>query len=412
MPQHLRHIGPSSPALTRTAWTALALACAAPAAWAQNTDPLQVRAGFSQSSNSNLFLLPASANPQLVVGSSDASDVTNTSTLGATLHTQQSLQTFDLDMSVVNAQYQKFSYLGYTGANYNGGWSWAFTPHLTGHLTSTRQENLNSFTDTSSFGLRNKRVDTSSNLDADYELGASWHLIAGVLTTRETNEQALLAGGDFTNNGTNTGVRYDPGTGSTLSYTLRSLTGNYFNQTPTSPSGIDSNYTELDQVFEANWSGGDGHNVIVQLIPFTRTQPNDPARNFSGVNSSVTYNWVATGKTSLSAAYQHNLGSYITATSNYSSTDSVTLGPIWQISAKTFLKLQGQWTQTDYQQLAALATGPDRIDNTRDTVLSLTWTPTDRLTISTSLEDTSRSSNIANVDYQSTIISLNATFTY
>ena len=76
------------------------------------------------------------------------------------------------------------------------------------------------------------------------------------------------------------------------------------------------------------------------------------------------------------------------------------------------MKLQGQWTQTDYQQLAALATGPDRIDNTRDTVLSLTWTPTDRLTISTSLEDTSRSSNIANVDYQSTIISLNATFTY
>ena len=374
--------------------------------------PLQWRASVAAQQDSNLFRLPPGANSVALTGRSGTDETVTSDTLGASFHTRQSLQTIDLDVSVVDSQYQHYGYLNYTGTNYTANWAWELTPYLRGGLNSTRAETLNSFTDYAGFGQRNKRTDTASGFTLDYAAAASWHVTSGLSTSRQSNEQALYAGGDFTSHSESVGLRYTPSTGNTVSYMVRTSTGNYFNQTLPSPSAIDNTYSELDQVVDAQWTSDDGSQVLLELMPFQRTQPNYPQRNYSGVNTSATVQWSPTARTSLTANLAHQISSYATATSNYSTTDTATLGATYGLNTRSSLSLQQQWSQVDYVQLDGLASGPDRRDTLLTTSLTLNWQPRDHLAVSTSVQSLSRSTNAANLDYQATVFFINATFTY
>ena len=374
--------------------------------------PFQWRAAYGQQQDSNLFRLAPGADSLALLGRSGTDETVNTSTLGANLHTRQSLQTIDLDVSVVDSQYQHYGYLNNTATNYTASWGWELSPHVTGHLTSNRAETLNSFTDYANFGQRNKRTDTHSGVDMDYALGASWHWTGGFSTARQDNEQALYAGGDFTSQTTATGVRFTPGTGNTVSFSVRATNGNYFNQTVPSNDAIDNTYNELDQLFDAQWTSDDGSQLALELMPFQRTQPNYPQRNYNGVNGGINASWNATSETTLSASLRHDVSSYATANTNYNTTDTLTLGGNYAIYSRSVISLQQQWAQIDYLQLAGAAIGPDRQDTLLTTTLALNWQPRDHVAISTSLQSLSRSTNANNLDYQATVFFINATLTY
>ena len=408
---------PSYP--TTVARAARACALLLGAAWlapalAQSTvaDPVLWQASYAQQRVSNLFLLPPGADTQALIGQSRAAEVISSSTLGVVLHTQQSQQKFDFTGSVVNNQYQNFSYLGYTGENYNAVWSWQLGQHWAGQLTSTRAQTQNSYTDYTGYQQRNTRTDVSNNLSADYALGASWHLTAAAFNTLETNEQPLLAGGNYNSVGVDSGVRYDPGSGDTLSYLLKTSTFSYFNQTVPSPAAVDPTNYETDQIFQLQLVTGAGTSTSLQLVPFNRTMPTYGQRNYSGVNSTLNYNYIYSGKTGFNASYRHDIETYATATTNYSDADILALTPSWQFSPKATLRLQWQQSRTDYAQVPSLAIGVDRIDTTQDTSVALTWSPNNNVTLTTSLENITNTSNNASLSYQNTLLTFNAQFIF
>ena len=387
-----------------------------PSAQAQTTpdasNPFQLRAAYAEQQDSNLFRLPPGANSLTLTGRSSTDETVDISTLGANLHTRQSLQVIDLDVSVVSSQYQHFGYLNYTATNYNASWGWELTPDWTGHLTSSRAETLNNFTDYAGFGQRNKRTDTASGVDLDYAVGASWHWTLALVTARQANEQALYAGGDFTSQSQSTGLRYTPSSANSASFTLRASTGNYFNQSVPSSSLIDNTYSELDQLFNVQWTSDDGTQLTAELMPFQRTQPNYPQRNYNGVNTSLSGNWNATAKINLNAAVRHTVSSYATANTNYSTTDTLVLGSGYVLNSRSVISLQQQWDQIDYVQLTGAALGADRQDTLLTTTLAWNWQPRDHVSVSTSLQGVSRSTNANNLDYRATVFFVNATFTY
>ena len=223
------------------------LACASGTSSADAQEsPLVLSAGYSVQTDNNLFRLPASANTQTLIGRDSAAEQIGVTTVGFGLNTYQSLQKFEFDVNLVDYQYKNFNYLSFTAANYAAAWRWALTPRFTGSLTSSRKETLNSFSDYNSYSVRNQRTDTTTAFNAEYQLDGSWRPLMGLSTTRQANQQAVLAGSDYASNSANAGLKYAFSSGSSITYLARVGQGSYLNRTVPNSGQFDDHFAQLD----------------------------------------------------------------------------------------------------------------------------------------------------------------------
>ena len=389
---------------------AVALSACAGVANAQE-DPLVITAGYTVQTDSNLFRLPSGANTQTLIGKDSAAEQIGVTTVGFGLNTYQSLQKFEFDLNLVDYNYKNFNYLSFTASNYNAAWRWALTPALTGSFTSSRKETLNSFSDFTSYRQRNQRIDTNTSFNAEYQLDGVWRVLGGVGTTRQANQQAVLAGSDYTSNTANAGVKYAFSSGSSITYLARLGSGTYLNRTVPNAGLFDDNFKQFDNDLRLRWTLGGNSGAEIYLTHVNRTHPTYGQRDYNGFNTGANVDWAISGKTALNVGFSHTLDAYATTNSNYSQTDKISIGPVWQFSPKAALRLRYDWAQRDYLGSPG-ATASTRRDTTRDTSVSINWQPYQQLALSAALQGASRGSNQAGLDYDSTQLSFTAQLTY
>ena len=388
----------------------VALSACAGVANAQE-DPLVITAGYTVQTDSNLFRLPSGANTQTLIGKDSAAEQIGVTTVGFGLNTYQSLQKFEFDLNLVDYNYKNFNYLSFTASNYNAAWRWALTPALTGSFTSSRKETLNSFSDFTSYRQRNQRIDTNTSFNAEYQLDGVWRVLGGVGTTRQANQQAVLAGSDYTSNTANAGVKYAFSSGSSITYLARLGSGTYLNRTVPNAGLFDDNFKQFDNDLRLRWTLGGNSSAEIYLTHVNRTHPTYGQRDYNGFNTGANVDWAISGKTALNVGFSHTLDAYATTNSNYSQTDKISIGPVWQFSPKAALRLRYDWAQRDYLGSPG-ATASTRRDTTRDTSVSINWQPYQQLALSAALQGASRGSNQAGLDYDSTQLSFTAQLTY
>ncbi|MDR7305614.1 exopolysaccharide biosynthesis operon protein EpsL [Rhodoferax saidenbachensis] len=374
--------------------------------------PLTLSAGYTVQTDSNLFRLPSNANVQALTGQGSKAENIGVTTLGIGFNTQQSLQKFEFDLSLVDYRYQNFNYLSFTASNYSAAWRWALTPRWTGNFTSDRKETLNSFSDYQGYTQRNLRVDTTTRLDTLYELDGPWRALAGASTTRQSNQQALTAGGDYAYTSADGGLRYAFASGSSITYQARIGNGNYLNRTIPNTGQFDDSFKQIDNDLRLRWVIGGGSVAEIYGTHINRTHPNYSQRDYNGFNTGANLNWALSGKSSVFIGFSHTLDAYATANTNYSQTDKFSIGPLWQFSPKASVRLRHDWAQRSYLGAPSGATSSDRSDITRDTSLSIDWAPHQKIALSAGLQSATRGSNQAGLDYESTVLFLTAQLNY
>ena len=389
-------------------WLAAALCVmfsSAPA-WAQVQDTFKFNAAYSRQSDSNLFRLSAD-DVNAGIGKSSAAEQVGITSLGFNFNKAYSLQRFELNLSLIDYKYQNFSYLSFAAQNYNAAWRWSLTPRLRGNVTTVRNETLNSFADFQGFNRRNQRTSTNTRFDAAYEIDGPWRVIGGVSQSAQTNEQVLLAEGDFRSNAADLGLRYVLGSGSSLSYALKTATGSYLNRVLSPASLLDDGFDQIDNELRLHWIISGNSSADISAAHIKRSHPNFAQRDFSGLNAAFNLNWNMTGKSALTAGFARELASYQTESANYTQTDRFSIGPVWQVSPKAVVRLR-----YDVAQRAYLGVVAQRRDTTRDTSLSFDWQPYRYLTLSASLQNAMRTSNQPRLDYESNVATFSAQFTY
>ena len=397
---------------TQRLFVFLLVLCGASTAWGEPDTPLTLDASYALQTDSNLFRLPASADAFKLVGRDSVAEQVGITTLGLNFASTQSLQKFEVNASLVDYRYQNFSYLSFAARNFDAAWRWSLTPRLTGSLSSTRRETLNSFADYTGFNQRNQRTDTSTQLDTVYELTGPWRLLTGVRQTEQANELALVAGGDYRSTSAHLGVRQDFGSGSTLGYTARVANGSYLSRVLPNAGLYDDTFKQFDHDLRLRWALGGGSSVDAHLTALSRSHPTYASRNYDGFASGLSLNWAITGKSVLNAAYAHELSDYATANSNYAQTDRLTLGGVWNLSPKLQIGLRTAWSQVDY--LGAPSTTPvtQRRDTHNDTSLTLVWVPYQRLNLNAMWQRMSRGSSQSGLDFESSMATLSAQYRY
>ena len=383
--------------------SALLAVCAIAPAWAQDDPGFKFKADYNLVSDNNLFRLPAGAG---------ASEQISVYGAGVSYRGAHSLQRFELDLALRENRYQHFSYLNHTAGNYNAAWRWSLTPRTHGTLSHEHSEALNSFADYQNLGSSNKRTNSHTRFDATHELSGPWRLVGGLSQLRQTNQQALSTEGDYSARAADVGVRYVFASGSSFTYSHKNTSASYLNRTLPSAGLLDDGYDQRDDELRAHWVITGKSTLDASAGHTSRTHPNYAQRNYSGVNANTSLRYSFSGKAALVAGLQRELSSYQSSSANYTRTDRLSLGPVWQISPKTVLRLNLQFTQRDYLGTPTGAVANPRHDTLRDATLALEWKPYNALTISTALQDARRRSNQAGLDYKASLITVTAQYAY
>ncbi|WP_176452086.1 hypothetical protein [Rhodoferax sp. TH121] len=367
------------------------LLAVAPSLWAQAQDVVTLRAGLSVLNADNFFRTSAA---------NAVSERVTTQNTGINVVLPYGLQQFDLDASLTSNQYQTNSSFDYVGQNYSAAWRWSLTPRLTGNLRSARTETLNATTDSVNPNLRNKNKTQGTELSLAYGLRGPWQLTTGLSDNSSINERALVGQSDNRSTGANIGLRYEAAPGQTLAYALQQGRG-----------VSNTDYTSTSHNFTALWAPSGKTSVNARLSHTQLRYGNTPQFDYSGIAGSVGADWRISGKTSLQASWQRDLSSYQTSGTTHVQTDSITVSPLWQISSETSLRLQYRHARRlDQGNPTGVAT--NRLDYLHDTSVSYTWQPRKQATLSVTLAESSRQSNIANADYVARQLTLAAQFAF
>ncbi len=384
------------------------LLCAS-AARADTLDTWNIFVGTNVTYNSNLFLLPSSANTQALIGSSRTSDYVTATTFGLKISKPYSLQRFELDLNIVDYKYKNFDYLNYTAPNYSAAWLWSLTPRLHGNLSSSHQESMNNFSDTKNYRRQNLRTNDNQRFDADFELGGGWHLLGGVTQDVSKNSIVFVAEGDTTINSIEAGARYVFASGTNLKFISRTGKGTYDNRPAPIPGILlDNKFDQTVNELSFNWPITAKTNIEARIGRLDRGHDTYAARDFGGTIGTLNFNWDATAKTRISGGWTRQLSAYETLYSSYTVTDRLFVSPVWQMSAKTALSLRYSYATVDY--LGAIAVTPlnGRSDKQNTGLVTLDWKPMNFVSLSASLGNNRQRSNQPGNDYKNTTASINA----
>lgn len=366
----------------------------ASAAMAQTSGPAKDlvtwRASVNTQSNDNFFNTTTAP----------VSERVTSETLGVNLSVPYSLQRFEVDASLVSNQYQTYSNFDYTGTNFNATWFWTFTPQLHGTLSSSRVDSLNAPSDSVNPTQRNRSTVQNTAFAAAYDLGGPWQLLGGAVNSSTVNENPVIGQADNHSSGANAGVRYMLGSGNSLAY-LRQV----------SNGDNGSSYVQTSDDVAVVWVLSGNTTLNAHVTSLQQRYSATPQYDFSGTSGAASLVWRISGKTSLTGGWQRDLASYQTAGASYTQTDTFFIAPVWQISPITSVRMQYRsGVLTD--QGNPFGTPSAREDRLQDTSLIFNWQPYQQLGLSATVAQTSRSSNIANTNFTTNLLTLAALFSF
>ncbi|MBK7424485.1 MAG: putative exosortase B-associated extracellular polysaccharide biosynthesis transporter EpsL [Propionivibrio sp.] len=397
----------------RAALLALAGLLCASVARADNLDSWNIFVGTNVTYYSNLFLLPASADARLLIGTSDKSDILTATTLGLKVSKPYSMQRFELDLNIIDYRYRNFDYLNFTAPNYTAAWRWSLTPYLTGNLTSSYQESMNNFYDTRNFRRQNLRTVENQRFDADLNLGAGWHLLGGVTQDVSKNSEIFVAEGDTTINSLEAGGRYVFTSGTTLKYINRTGRGVYDNRpVPIPVVLLDNQFDQTINELSLKWPITDKTSLDARIGWLDRSHDTYTERDFSGTIGALSVNWNITDKTLIRGGWTRQLSAYETLYSSYTATDNFYVNPVWQMSAKTALRFRYDYATIDYKGAIAPTSLNGRNDTLNTALLAVDWQPLNALSLSATVTDSRRTSSAPDSDYKNATAGINVQFSF
>jgi len=244
-------------------------------------------------------------------------------------------------------------------------------------------------------------------VDVDEPVIGDWHLVGNVNGSIERYSDPLSKVSNLDRFGGQAGVRYVPVYGNRIDLSFGQIHGRYPNGATTAFS--DAAYQERLADLSVSWhfSGSsrlDGHAGYLQ-----RRNETLRFRDFSGLNSDLTWVWAPTGKLTLTLSGSRVTGAagdveFLTAVSK-----TLRLAPSWQATEKIKLETALYRSVRDYfGQGLQLASGgflpaTTHIDTILGGSLTATWVMERWITFSADLRAEHRDSSLANWAYSDRI---------
>jgi exopolysaccharide biosynthesis operon protein EpsL len=391
------------------------LALVAAFAHADAGDTLNFIAGTTIRNDDNLFRLPSGLSPaavQFLLGKPDTADQVRIGYVGIQLDKAYSLQKFHLEATASTYRYQTYDRLNFEAFDYAGSWNWNLTQHLSGRLSVDHKQTQASFASSTNYSGNNTVTTENRRFDADWWALGGWHLLGGVSQYKYRNSQTNTAQDSFVQNSAESGARYIAASGSSLTLLGRKSRGEYAERPLNAPALLDTGFRQSDVELQMAWNISGKSSLNGRLTRLDRKHDNFAQRDYGGTSGKLDYTLTPTGKLQLKLSLGRDIAAYQENAHSYYVDDNLAFAPVWQIGAKTALRLNLQQSQRDYMGGAVVLPVAGRQDRTRSAQLSLDWSPLRAVLLTASLQRDSRSSNQANFDFEASAASITAQLTF
>jgi exopolysaccharide biosynthesis operon protein EpsL len=363
---------------------------------AQNTetgDTLQFRVGAGVERDSNVLRAPTAE-----------SDTIGILTAGARYDKQFSLQRIVLDAELATYRHQDFSGLNYNTFNYTGAWNYAFTPRFRGVLSAQQRQYRDTTVATTGVTEANRRTERTQLLEGTYAPGGGWLAQGAVSHSSSESEVARSLESSPTVTSVRIGTGYEFASGTSAIVQYRRGDGEYDN--------LGTDFKEDEVSLVARWALTPKTTVNGRIGYLDRKHDAMGSMDFDGLVANISANWEITGKTSLNAGFERDLGSYEFGGGGFVRNWRTYVEPIWRATAKTAVRLRYQHENRDWVNVAAGAPDAGRSDDVNAFGVFVDWEPVRNVVLSGAVRHERRDSSLNGFDYRATQVGVGARYSF
>jgi exopolysaccharide biosynthesis operon protein EpsL len=383
-----------------------------PPAVAVQEHPVMALIGSSVTWDSNVFHLPASVDPQARLRRPAKSDRVSTTYAGLRVDKPYAQQRFLLDLTGTAYRYDNFSFLDFNALRYQGTWQWHFTPRVSGTLAADRSEALVNYTDFQNPTLRNVRTVQNRLLSVDAWLFGGWHLLGAATQQAAKNSVSFVQLGSFRVTGGEGGVKYVAGSGSSVTFNLRSVTGHFTDRAADPVTLLDDGFRRSESELLATWSVTGKSTLDGRLARVDYHSSHFAERDFTGSAARLGYRWAPTARLSLNLAMSQDLQPWQDSFASYRVDRRLSLGPRWELGARTALAVTLEHAAFDFRNPVVPLAGPQRRDSLRSAQLALDWQLLRNVSVKASLQRNLYTSTDPAVPFNATVATLDASLMF
>jgi exopolysaccharide biosynthesis operon protein EpsL len=362
--------------------------------------------------DSNVFRISRDRDAASFLGSSEKSDTRSTTSAGITLDAPISRQRIQGALSLNHDHYSRFSDLDFTGRDGRIVWLWQAGDAFNGQLGYRDTEAQASFLN---FQGRTPNVLSSRRafVTGAWRITPSWELQAGASQQLLRNNNALRQENDIDIRVPEIGIHYVTASENRIGLSLRQENGSYKQLQSVAGSLIDNAYRQRSIGLVGDWTVTGKSRLTARADHVQRNYDQLGQRDFNGNTVRVVYDWQATEKSGLSLVVQRDISPGEDVQTSFVLVKGIALRPSWELTEKTRLSGNLEYSIRDYlgdaqRALGVAGSDPARSDIVRAASVAISWQPLLSLNVALSGGRETRSSNVALGDYSANIVSLTA----
>ena len=355
----------------------------------------------------NVFRLSKNVDPAVAIGSPEAGDTYQTTSLGLNFDAPLSRQRFQAGYTWNATRYDHFSDLDLNGHDARALWLWQLGNDLSGQLGYTDNLALAPFAYTQSPTPDPLRTQVAF-LNGAYLVTPRWRIQAGGGVFGQTNGDPALQPNDIRIDSADFGLSYVTPANTSIGLTERIEEGRYPNRQFVAGSPFDDSYHQISRGILVDWTVTGVSHVIARASRVSRRYPNTPQSDLDGYTAVVEYDWKVTGKFSLAGVVRRDVSPFQDIQSSFVLVKGITVRPTLNVTQKIDLSAILDYSTWYYLGDPGLVTGgtQGRIDWVRSATVAFAYRPIDNLTLQASFLRETRSSNVPNADYLANVASL------
>lgn len=380
-------------------------------------DPGQVVVPYVQYTylhDDNLLRVSSPEAAETALGTSKISDNLQSTTGGLRIDRMISRQHVLVDASATKNSYDFFKQFDNVGRDLKADWAWVLGERLSGNVGYVYSRSLTPFQNLQVLQTNIRTMDVKY-ANIAWQLHPDW-------TVRFVGSQFGLAydnvaqqQNNFTQDLAEVGLDYTARSGSIAGIQASRTTGRYPFDTQVGNATLNNSFTQEDYKAKIVWLYSD-KTKLQFLGGLTQRERNSAASGnaYRGFNARLIADWAATDKTSFKGNLWREIGGINDVDANFSLTTGASVAAVYLPTAKLRVDGMVDVERRNYNG-AAIITGvtpSSRRDNYDKASLSLTYAPTNSLSLVLAVYREKLQSNITNFSYLSNGISLTSRYEF
>jgi exopolysaccharide biosynthesis operon protein EpsL len=368
-------------------------------------DVITITAGITELRDDNVFRRPSDGSFGVAAG-----DRVTTTQIGFAIRKPISLQTFELSATTSDNRHESFTALNSRNDSYLAAWRWQMTPHLTGDLSSDRQQSQTDFADFRGTG-QNLRTTENRRFDAYWNFLGGWTLGAGATEAKTTNSQPFLQDPGNDQRIADVTLKYSFSSGTLLTLSSSKNNSDYHRQADPATYS-DSKSTDRRDELRLDWSMTRKTRLAANYGRVSRKHENFSVRDYAGHTGAVSISWAATGKTNFTFSHANATESWEDSFSSFAIRKTTSLSGDLQASAKILFRASIDRETRAFDGFGVIPLAYSRFDKTGRESVSLNWAALKNQTISGSIQKSRRRSKSPGFDYDARLATVSATASF